>query len=75
MNHFARALMYHSLAILSAGLILVFSSIAGPGAEYCQQLEALAAQYAGVALTGEQKQLKRKMVACYSTHCIRSARR
>jgi hypothetical protein len=75
MDHFARALMYRSLAILSAGLILVFSSIAGLSAENCQRLEALAAQYAGVALTGEQKQFKRKMVSWYSTHCIRHARR
>lgn len=75
MDYFARPLMCHSLAILSAGLILAFSSIAGLTAENCQQLEALATQYAGVALTSEQKQQKRKMVAWYSTHCIRHARR
>jgi hypothetical protein len=75
MDHFARALVYHFLAILSAGVILAFSSIAGLSTENCQQLEALAAQYAGVALTDEQKQVKRQMVAWYSTHCIRHARR
>ena len=75
MDHFARALTDHSLAILGAGLMLVFSTIAGSSAENCQQLEALATQYANVALTGEQKRLKRQMVAWYSTHCIRSAHR
>lgn len=75
MDHFTRALIYHCLAALSAGLILAFSSTAGLSAENCQQLEALATQYAGVTLTGEQKQLKRKMVAWYATHCIRHARR
>jgi hypothetical protein len=75
MNNFVRALMDHSLSILAAGLILAFSSIAGLSAENCQRLETLAAQYAGVALTVEQKRLKRKMVAWYSTHCIRHARR
>jgi hypothetical protein len=75
MGHFARAIMYHSLAILSASAILAFSPIAGSSAENCQQLEALAAQYAGVALTDEQKQMKRKMVAWYSAHCVRHARR
>jgi len=75
MDYFARVLVFHSLAILSAGLILALSSIAGLSAENCQRLEALAAQYAGVELTDEQKQQKRKMVAWYSTHCIRHAHR
>jgi hypothetical protein len=77
MDHVARALKHHYLAfaILGAGLVLAFSSIAGSSAENCQQLEALATQYAGVALTDEQKQFKRKMVAWYSIHCIRHARR
>ena len=35
----------------------------------CQQLEALHAQYAGAALTSEQKQLKRTLVAWYYSHC------
>jgi hypothetical protein len=75
MDHFARAVMFHSLATLSAGVILALSSMTGLSAENCQQLEALAVQYAGVALTDEQKQVKRKMVAWYSAHCIRHARR
>jgi hypothetical protein len=37
--------------------------------ERCHQLEALNAQYAGVALTADQKQTKRKMVAWYYGNC------
>jgi hypothetical protein len=35
----------------------------------CQQLEELRAQYAGVELSSEQKQLKRQLVAWYYGHC------
>jgi hypothetical protein len=75
MDHFPRAFARPSLAALSAGLILAFSSNAALSAESCGRLEALATQYAGVELTGTQKQLKRKMVVWYSTHCIRHALR
>jgi hypothetical protein len=47
----------------------------GISAENCQRLEALANQYAGVELTSDQKQLKRKMVSWYSTHCMHRAAR
>jgi hypothetical protein len=75
MDHFLRVLARPSVAALSAGLVLAFSSHAALSAESCEQLEALANQYASVALTSEQKELKRKMVAWYSTHCVRQARR
>ena len=39
--------------------------------ERCQQLEALRAQYAGVELTSDQKQIKVKLVAWYYVHCRR----
>ena len=38
----------------------------------CRRLEDLARQYAGVQLTGEQQQLKRKLVAWYNENCKRS---
>lgn len=75
MDHFTSAIARQSCAVLSAGLILAFSSNAAFSAENCQQLEALANQYAGVELTSAQKQLKRKMAVWYSTHCVRHARR
>jgi hypothetical protein len=62
-------------AALSAGLLLTFSPNAALSAENCQRLEVLANQYAGVELTSAQKQLKRRMVAWYSTNCVRQARR
>jgi hypothetical protein len=75
MDHLPTALGCRSLAALSAGLILAWSSNAAVGAENCQQLEALANHYAGVELTSAQKQLKRKMVVWYSAHCLRHALR
>jgi hypothetical protein len=74
MDHFLRALARQSCAVLSAGLLLALSLNAASSAESCQQLEALANQYAGVELTSTQKQFKRKMVVWYSTHCSRHAR-
>jgi len=69
------ALARQSRAVLSAGLILAFSSNAALSAENCQRLEALANQYAGVELTSAQQQLKRKLVAWYARNCVRDARR
>jgi len=48
MNHVPSALAHLSCAVLSAGLILAFSSNPASSAENCQRLEALANQYAGV---------------------------
>jgi len=75
MYYFPSALARQSLAALSAGLILALSSNVALSAENCERLEALAVQYTGVELTREQKQIKRKMVIWYSTHCIRHADR
>jgi hypothetical protein len=58
-----------SRAALSAGLFLTISSTGALSNEKCQQLENLARQYAGVELTGPQKQLKRKLVAWYYKNC------
>ena len=49
-------------AALSAGVLLAFSPNAALSDENCHRIEALAHQYAGVRLTGEQKQIKRQMV-------------
>jgi hypothetical protein len=75
MDRFPSALARLSLAALSAGLILAFSSNAALSVENCERLEAIASQYAGVELTIAQKQLKRKMVVWYSVHCTRHALR
>jgi hypothetical protein len=75
MERFPRALARQSGAVLSAGIILAVCSNAARSAESCERLESLASQYAGVELTGAQKELKRKMVSWYSTHCIRQAAR
>jgi hypothetical protein len=75
MDYLPGVLARHSCAIISAALILAFSSNAALSAENCQRLEAIAMQYAGVELTSTQKQLKRQMVVWYSAHCVRRADR
>jgi hypothetical protein len=37
----------------------------------CERLESLARQYAGVQLTSQQQQLKRRLVAWYNVNCKR----
>jgi hypothetical protein len=54
---------------------LAFAWNAALSAENSERLEALANEYAGVELTSAQQQLTRRMVAWYSTNCVRHARR
>ena len=54
---------------------LVVQNVSQESVGNCEQLEALAIQRACVELTRAQKQIKRKMVVCHSTHCIRQADR
>jgi hypothetical protein len=75
MDRFSRALACQSRIVFAAGLVLALSSNAAPSAESCEQLVALSNQYAGVELTSEQKQFRRKMTAWYVINCIRNARR
>lgn len=67
---------------LAKRLAIVFTAAAmpvvtsGTGAlsneSNCRQLESLARQYAGVKLTSDQRQLKRKLVAWYNENCRRT---
>jgi hypothetical protein len=75
MDHVPSALARESRAVLSADVILAFSSNSAFSIENCQRLEILAAQYAGAELTSAQQQLKRKMTVWYSMHCVRRTRR
>jgi hypothetical protein len=65
----ATAFARHSPRALCAGLFLTLASTAAPADERCQQLEALNQQYAGVSLTSDQEQLKRRLVAWYRANC------
>ena len=60
---------HHTRHLLCAVLFLTFAPDAARADERCQQLEALNHQYAGVALTSAQKQLKRQLVAWYKQNC------
>jgi len=59
---------------VAAGLLSMSSTAALSNQANCQRLEDLARQYAGVALTSQQKQLKRRLVAWYNANCYRMQR-
>jgi hypothetical protein len=60
--------------VLSLGILFSLASTAAFADERCGQLVALNKQYAGVALTGEQKDIKVQLVAWYKANCGRSIR-
>lgn len=58
--------------VAAAGLLVAASGTpALSNEENCRRLEDLARQYAGVQLTSEQQQIKRKLVAWYNDNCKR----
>ena len=61
-----------SACVLSIGVLLSLASSAASADERCAQLVALNKQYAGVALTREQKEIKVQLVAWYRANCGRS---
>jgi hypothetical protein len=66
------ALARRSAPVLLAGLFLSLASTVGFADQRCEQLVALNKQYAGVALTSEQKDLKVQLVSWYNTNCGRN---
>jgi len=67
-NAFVRPLR----VVVAAGLLTALGGSGALGNENCRRLEDLARQYAGVQLTSEQKQLKRKLVGWYNGNCKRT---
>ena len=62
-----------AVAVMAAGLFVATSATSALSNESnCRRLEDLARQYAGVQLTSEQRQLKRKLVAWYNGNCKRT---
>jgi hypothetical protein len=57
-----------SLAV-AAALLTALSGSAASSSDNCRRLEDLARQYAGVQLTSEQQQIKRRLVAWYKSNC------
>jgi hypothetical protein len=74
-----RRVSVHSItSAIVAGLLIAMSGTSALSNESnCRRLEELARQYAGVQLTSEQQQIKRRLVAWYSDNCkrARTARR
>jgi hypothetical protein len=61
-----------AILVIAAGVLIAISSTGALSNESnCRQLEGLARQYAGVRLTSEQQQIKRRLVAWYNDNCRR----
>jgi hypothetical protein len=60
------------LSLVAAGLLVATSGTGALSNQNCRRLEDLARQYAGVKLTSEQQQLKRRLVAWYNDNCMRT---
>ena len=62
-----------AILVIAAGLFVATSGTAALSNEgNCRQLEDLARQYAGVQLTSQQQQIKRRLVAWYNDNCKRT---
>jgi hypothetical protein len=62
-----------AIVVMAAGLPVVVSGTAALSNESnCRQLEDLARQYAGVKLSSQQQQMKRRLVAWYNSNCKRT---
>jgi hypothetical protein len=61
------------ILVVAAGLLIAMSGTAALSNESnCRQLEDLARQYAGVKLTSQQQQIKRRLIAWYNGNCKRT---
>jgi hypothetical protein len=66
-----KSLLSAAVPAISLSAFIAFIPAPSFADERCQQLEALRAQYAGVELTSDQKQIKVQLVAWYHVHCRR----
>lgn len=64
-----------AIVVIATSFLIAMSGTAALSNESnCRRLEDLARQYAGVQLTSEQKQLKRRLVAWYNDNCNKRTR-
>lgn len=61
-----------TIVIAACVLVAAAGTPAQSNESNCRQLEELARQYAGVQLTSQQKQIKRRLVAWYNDNCKRT---
>jgi hypothetical protein len=62
-----------AIPVIAAVAFFATSGTAALGNESnCRQLEDLARQYAGVKLSSQQQQIKRRLVAWYNDNCKRT---
>jgi hypothetical protein len=69
----SNALVRPIVPVIAAGLLIAMSCTGALSNENnCRQLEDLARQYAGVQLTSQQQQIKRRLVGWYNVNCKRT---
>jgi hypothetical protein len=69
----SNALVRPIVPVIAAGLLIAMSCADALSNESnCRQLEDLARQYAGVQLTSQQQQIKRRLVGWYNDNCKRT---
>jgi len=62
-----------AILVIAAGALIAMSGTPALSNESnCRQLEDLARQYAGVKLSSQQQQIKRRLVAWYNDNCKRA---
>jgi hypothetical protein len=59
-----------SVLVVAVGVLTTLGNTEALSSEAnCRRLEDLARQYAGVQLTSQQQQLKRRLIAWYNSNC------
>jgi hypothetical protein len=69
MNRSSLTFMRPVVLITAAGFLTMSNTASLSNEANCRRLEDLARQYAGVRLTSDQQQLKRRLVAWYNSNC------
>ena len=72
MGRTGRVFVRPLVVAVAVSLSIAASASAALSNDNCRYLEDLARQYAGVQLTSDQKQIKRKLVAWYNGNCKRT---
>lgn len=69
MDRISNTFMRPTVMLVAAGFLTLSSTASLSNEANCRRLEDLARQYAGVQLTSQQQQLKRRLVAWYNSNC------
>ncbi len=70
MARFRNGFASPTILVIATSTVIAMSGTSALGNESnCRRLEVLAVEYAGVRLTSQQQQLKRRLLAWYNRNC------